>query len=193
MTLTPDEARGMLADIDQIAKRMRNTLAASALAPNLMIWGLVWGVGFVCAYHWPEKANLGWIPFVGVGLLLSMIVGMRQHRQRLVLSDGERKMGWQLMWFWLTIFSYATAMALILHPTDGRDFVAIFVMFSMMAYVIMGLWLRSAVLIFVGVLVSAATLAGRFMFDPQHFLLWMAAFGGGGLFFPGVYVYWRWR
>ena len=190
---SPQEAREMLADIDQVAKKMRNSLAAGDLAPNLMLWGVVWAIGFVLSYFLPTRTGTIWLWLIPAGLLMSMTFGYRNARRRLVNSESDRKLGLQMFSFWMTIFAFATAMVYVLHPQDGRDFCAIFVLFSMMAYVIMGIWLKSVPLAIVGLLVSAATIGGRLMLEPQPFLIWMAVFGGGALFFAGLYIQLRWR
>jgi len=141
---SPEQAREMLADIDQIAKRMRNTTAAGALGPNLVIWGLAWAAGFTMSRLWPEKSGFLWTALMIVGGLASAAVGFKQHRQRLVLSDAEKKVGVQMLAFWLTVFAFATALLFVLKPKDGRDICVIFVLFSMMAYVIMEYGSRAA-------------------------------------------------
>jgi hypothetical protein len=57
----------------------------------------------------------------------------------------------------------------------------------------MGIWLRSPLLSVIGLVITAAALAGRVCVPPRTFLLWMAVFGGGGLFLPGLYVKLRWK
>src|SRR5512133_1439349 len=104
---SPEQAREMLADIDQIARRMRNTTAASALGPNLVIWGLAWAAGFIGTRFWPTQALVVWTTILTLGMLASAFVGYRQHRQRLVLSEAEKKLGWQMLGFWLTVFAFA--------------------------------------------------------------------------------------
>lgn len=190
---SPEQAREMLADIDQIARRMRNTTAASALGPNLVIWGLVWVAGFLGTRFLPERAGTIWFTVLPLGILASSWVGFRQHRRGLILSEIERKMGWQLGGFWLTIFAFATALLFTIQPRDGRDVCVIFVLFSMMAYVLMSIWLKSGVLAVVGFTVGIATVVGRLWLNEQQFLVWMAIFGGGGLLLPGLYIQWRWR
>ena len=172
---------------------MRNTTAASSLGPNLVIWGLAWAAGFGGSRFWPGHPGMLWGSLLTVGMLASVLVGVQQHRKRVVLSESEKKLGWQLAAFWVTVFAFATAMIFTLDLKDGRDICVIFVLFSMMAYVIMGLWLKSGVLAVVGFAVSIATIVGRLWLDEQQFLIWMAVFGGGGLLLPGLYIQWRWR
>lgn len=188
-----EQAREMLADIDQVAKRMRNTTAAGALGPNLVIWGLVWMAGFVGTMFAQEKSGMLWGGVLAIGGLATVIVGVRESRKRLILSEAEKKLGLQMFLFWITVFAFATALLFTIRPRDGRDICVIFVLFSMMAYVIMGIWVRSGVLAVTGLVVAAATVVGRLLLGEQQFLIWMAVFGGGGLLVPGLYIQWRWR
>ncbi len=183
----------MLADIDDVAKKMRNTLAASSLAPNLMIWGIVWAIAFTGTYFRGQHGGWIWLVACMMGLLASAVVGFSQHKQRVVLSQSEKQLGKKMVVFWLSVFAYASLMVFVLKPTYGPDFVTIFVLFTMLAYVVMGLWLSSLPLALVGAFITLVTVFGRFALSEPHFLLWMAAFGGGGLFVPGLYIHWRWR
>ena len=192
MTLTPDEARGALTDIDQVARRMRNTVAASSLGPSLTVWGLVWMLGFGLTHWFHEHVWIIWGTLIALGGMATTLTTIRLVRRRDIESATDRKQARQLAWFWVTVIGYASLLAFLLHPSDYRDFPMIFVLMGMMGYILMGIWLRSGPLAFTGVLVTIAAVIGR-VYEPFPYMLWMAIFGGGGLFFPGLYVWLRWR
>lgn len=191
--VSPEQAREMLADIDGITRRMRKTLAASSLAPNLMIWGAMWAIGFMASHFGVRSEGWFWAGMITAGALCSAIATWRATKQRIVVSEEDKRLGWQLMWFWIAVLGYATTMLFVRPSVDGRDIVVNFVMFSMLGYVIMGIWLRSGALCVIGLIVTASLFAGRLAIDERYFLPWMAIFGGGGLFVSGAYIRLRWR
>src|SRR5215207_8278894 len=90
--LSPEEARAMLADIDQVAKRMRNALAASSLGPNLAIWGLVWMAGFTCTYFWPDQPVRTWTSLLTAGMVFTVAYNIWLARQKRVTSEAEKQL-----------------------------------------------------------------------------------------------------
>jgi uncharacterized membrane protein len=191
-TITPAEAREALADIDQVARQMKRTLSASPLGSNLILWGLVWIAGFLGTGLAPGRAGTVWAVLGLLGGGGSMALGLAQRRNPAVRSDQARKLGLQLLLFWLAVTAYAFALAFLLVHGPLDRMVAI-VSTYMLGYVAMGIWLRSPILALVGLGVTCATFLGRALVPPELFLPWMALFGGGGLLVPGLYVRFRWR
>lgn len=191
--VSPEQAKEMLADIDQMARRIRKTLAASALAPNLMVWGAVWAIGFTATFLNVARHGWFWAGLIAVGAVLTFIITWRAARERVVVSDEEKRLSWQIFWFWVAVLGYATALLFVRPPREGQDVVVTFVMLSMLGYVVMGIWVRSLALAVIGLFVTATMMVGRLGIDQQYFMPWMAVFGGGGLFMSGVYIRLRWR
>ncbi len=55
MPLTPDEAERSLRDIQAAGRRSRSAYGHNAAAPHLIVWGVVWFVGYgpvSCARAW---------------------------------------------------------------------------------------------------------------------------------------------
>ena len=67
----------------------------------------------------------------------------------------------------------------IAQPTSGEQASTLVVTFIMFSYVVVGLWMER-VLLWVGLLTTAMTLIGYFVF-PGYYNLWMAFLGGGHL------------
>jgi len=116
----------------------------------------------------------------------------RQMRRTLAASQFScHLMTWGLVW--IAIIAYAEMLGWLLPlPTVGARLVVI-VTIVMLGYVVLGIWLRSSILSLIGLGVTLATLAGWHWLLPRDFMLWMAVFGGGGLFVPGLYVQLRWK
>ena len=191
--ITPAEARESLADIDFTARQMRRALAASQFSAHLMTWGLVWIVGFGCSYLFSHGIGRVWAVLVSLGLACSLGLGLAEQRRPVVQSAQGRKLGLQILLFWIAIIAYAEMLGWLLPlPTVAARLVVI-VTVIMLGYVVLGIWMRSAILGLIGLGVTLATLAGWHWLLPRDFMLWMAVFGGGGLFVPGLYVRLRWK
>jgi len=99
----------------------------------------------------------------------------------------------QISLFWVTVLGYLLAICLMLPRMHWADQLLLIVTFLMFAYVLMGIWLQTPILVTIGLAVTALAWAGRLLLPPHFFLLWMAVFGGGGLFLPGLHVKLRWK
>lgn len=191
--LTPDQAREALADIEMVARHTRRAVASSQMGDNLLLWGALWIVAFTLSHLSPVHTSRIWMVVGSLGMVATLGLGFREHRQGNVRSAQTRRLMAQVALFWLTVMVYAMALGMLLPLRNGADQLAVIVTVLMMAYVLMGIWVRSGLLAAIGLVVSVAALAGRAFLDFRGFLLWMAVFGGGGLFLPGLYIKLRWR
>ncbi len=192
-TITQEEARDALADIDQVARQTRRAVAGSELGTNLLLWGAVWILGFTLSYLSPRNSGRIWMVLSALGIVGTVGAGIRHHRKGMVQSEQARKLLGQIALFWLAVITYAMVLGLLIPRKNGVDELTLIISVMMLAYVLMGIWLRSPILSAIGILVTIATLVGRAWLPPRYFMLWMAVFGGGGLFVPGLYVKLRWK
>jgi hypothetical protein len=63
----------------------------------------------------------------------------------------------------------------------------------MFAYVVMGLWFGSWLMVILGIVVTCFTLVGFHLIPVGYYCLWMAVTAGGGLLGTGLYMKLRWR
>jgi hypothetical protein len=191
--LTQDEAREALADIDQVARLTRKALAGSQMGTNLLLWGAIWILGFTLSYVIPRETGRIWMVLPGLGIVATVVAGVRHYRQGMVQSEQARKLLGQVSLFWLVVIIYALVLGLLIPRKHGVDELTLIVCILMLGYVLMGIWLKVPILSFIGLVVTVATLVGWSYLPPRYFMLWMAVFGGGGLFVPGLYVKLRWK
>ncbi len=192
--LSPDEARQALADIEHTTRQMQRALAGSGMSTGLMTGGVMWVVGFTLNFFVPWHSGRMWwlVSSVGMGFIAFSIY--RQHRREEVKSAEKSRHLRQISFFWAAVLGYLLAICLMLPSMFWADQLLLIVAFLMFAYVVMGIWLQTPMLVIIGLAVTAVAWAGRLLLPPRYFLLWMAAFGGlGGLFLPGLYVRLRWK
>jgi hypothetical protein len=192
-TLSREEAREALADIDHIARRMRRSVGTGPMGWNLVVWGLVWMLAFSLSYWFPGRDGRIWGVLNSAGLCATAVTVFLHRRDAFVRSEEEHKVGLQILQFWSAVIGFALVLGLTLGFRNPADQMVFFVTIMMLAYVLMGIWVKSPVLCGIGLVVTAATLAGRAWLPQGPFHLWMAFFGGGGLLFPGLYVLLRWK
>lgn len=191
--VTQEEAREALADIDQVARQTRRAVAGSQMGTLLLLWGAIWILGFTLSYLSPRNSGRIWMALSGLGIGGTALAGFLHHRKGMVQSEQSQKLLGQIALFWLAVMAYAMALGMLIPRKNGVDEMTLIVCIMMLAYVLMGIWLRSSILAAIGLLVTVAALAGRSFLPPRAFMLWMAVFGGGGLFVPGLYVKLRWK
>lgn len=173
--------------IRQVMEQTRRSIAVGGGGYFMIIWGVVWLVGFL-GTQFLEGTAEGWLwlSVDALGALASVAVGYRLGTRMRV------RPGWRLGLFWLALIVYAGLWAWILLPPDGMRLALFIVTAAMFGYVVMGIWLSSQLIAWVGVGVTALALAGYFLL-PAYFAAWMALLGGGTLIGSGLYISRRWR
>jgi hypothetical protein len=201
-TITPEAARASLAEVDRIATQIRQTIAWSRTTPLLILWGVIWVIGFAAAQYFPPWGFRlwTWLDIAGVvGSVLLLSPVRRSPIKGINLGLGRISVAW------LALLGYGTLWAALLCPWElshraewaayapliGRKIAAFSSTVCMFGYLVMGLWLGRFFL-WLGLLVTATTLVGYY-FVSDYFFLWMALTGGGSLIAAGVFIRKFWR
>jgi hypothetical protein len=181
MPLTRDEATSTLRDIAKAERRSFSAFGYKSGAPHLILWGLVWVLGYGGTYLYPAEANPIWLTLAGAGAVASTVIGMRSK------PKTKQKFSWRIFFTWLAAMGALSSIASIFAPVNGMQVGSLFPLAIGWAYVIMGIWLGGRFAI-AGLVVVALTLFGFFHLDPQQFLLWMAFLGGATLIGTGLWL-----
>jgi hypothetical protein len=185
MNLSSEEAESSLVDIDRMVARTRRAIVAGHGANQLILWGILWMIGFGAGHFSQINRGLIWMPIGLVGGALSWWIGFRDPRP--VQSPAVGRIGW----VFLALLGFAVIWAVILHPFNHRHLAAYFATVFMFPYVVGGLWFgRFFVLLGLGV--AGAALIGVF-FLSRWLDLWMAVAGGGSLVVSGLYIRRAWK
>lgn len=182
---TPDEARAALALIEQTAQRLRQALSTSALGDYLIIWGLVWSVGFLNEALFPALADPVWLVADGMGLVATLGATWRQIPR--VRSRQQAAFGRQIGALWLGLLLYGGLIVLVAQPHTAPQLTLLIALVAMLGYFVTGVWTRSRALLGLSLTLTAAMLLGYAWLRPW-FALWMAFWGGGGLLAGGLYL-----
>jgi hypothetical protein len=189
MNVSPTEAEEALAIIQVMMQKTRRAISSSGAYLFLIIWGVVWLLGFLGSQFLPiETAGYVWIGLDTLGGILSAVIGIRMNRGVRSLSSGTS--GKRIAIFWMLLFLYCVASIAVAWPADGKQLAMFIILFVMVGWLAMGL-LLSFTSIWPGVIITALALVGYFLL-PGIFNLWMAILGGGGMIVLGLYIRSRW-
>lgn len=186
MDLTRQEAQQALAEIEAVRRQARRAVAYGGAPYFLMLWGVVWFLGFLGSQFLPpETSGWTWLALAGAAVPATFVIGARLGRR------VRSPIGARLGLFWLALLAYALLWLYLARPIDGALMSLLIVTFAMFGYVVMGLWLGGGIG-WLGLAVTALALLGYFGLRP-YYGLWMALVGGGALFGSGLYILRRWR
>jgi hypothetical protein len=189
MHISPSEAEEALAAIDAVMQKTRKSIASSGAYKFLILWGIIWMVGFLSNHFLPEDtASKIWIGLDIAGLVLSGVIGARLNRN--VRSASATTTGKRIGWFWLLLFLYCSAVIGVAWPVDTKQLAMFIILIVSIGWMAMGLLLSFAS-IWWGLALTVTSLIGYFLL-PDFFYLWMAFLGGGGMIALGFTIRKRW-
>jgi hypothetical protein len=185
MNATPEEARASIDEVEKIVARTRGAIASARCGPMLVLWGVIWMIGYAGTQFFPAWSGRLW-----AGLDLAGGAGS------FFMASGSRSLrghglGRRIGLAWLALGVYAVLWAYILAPFNGRFFGAYPAAVAMFGHVVIGIFL-DVFMLFLGLAVTAITVAGMFLL-PDWFNLWMAATAGGSLVAAGFHIQTRWK
>ncbi len=177
MTLSPSEANDALADIRKTQKASATTYGYRKASPHLILWGVVWMIGYSAT--WLRPAWWPVWPFLAVaGVTLSIWIGRR---------SGGARADWRPITSGMAVTAFIVAVFAIMQPTNGAQIGAFIPILVALSYTLVGIWARAPRMLATGIVVAALTVGGFFWLQP-YFLPWMAVVGGGALIAGGLWL-----
>lgn len=181
MGISRNEAASALTDIENTAGRSRLLKGYHASGPILMVWGVIWALGYSgMGLLPPEQWGLIWLVLDVVGVAATLFLSRT--------GKGEAKTGhgWKIgAGVFAVLLFYAATFALF-RPASIDAAIAYPGVVTGLVYALLGVafWPRY---LWIGAAVFAASLVGYFFFQPW-LAFWMAAVGGGGLIVAGLWL-----
>jgi len=182
MAITKTEAAEALSEIERTAGRTQELRGYRTAGPILMLWGVIWVVGYVATGLLPaERWGLIWIPLDLIGFALTILVH-RKGRADSATGAGS----WRTPATALAIIAFYAAVLTVFQPLAPNTYLAFPGLVVGALYGLMGIW-RMTRYLWIGAAVFVLTLIGFFGF-PMWLAFWMAATGGGGLILGGLWM-----
>ncbi len=190
--LNGENAQESLAAIENIMKQTRKAIASSHANSLLILWGVIWVVNNTVLQFYPDYAHyISW-GFVAVGMFGTFLIHHISHTQPSIRSEHRLRIGRRILCSWILLYAYVFIWLAMLAPFNGLQINAVCSTAAMFAYILIGLWVGSYFMVWLGLAVTAMTLIG-FYFIPHYYCLWMAITGGGAILCTGLYIRFRWR
>jgi hypothetical protein len=178
MTVSRADASAALADVAAAENRSATLRGYQSAAPHLIIWGVAWAAGYVITDLAPRVANIAWLVILVFGTLADLAAA------RLDRPQAENGAATGMVFLILIVFVGGTLA--VMQPSDPRQTGAFIPLVAAAGYAVIGL-MGAPRLLVLGSAMAVLTLGGFFLL-PAHFLLWMAAVGGGSLVLGGVWL-----
>jgi hypothetical protein len=178
MSLSSKEAAETLSDVEQAARRSARAFGYSKAAPHLIMWGVIWVIGYSATDLRPADAGLIWLALVVAGCTIGFLLGRSD-------SSAGAKYSWRFLGIAAILCLFIGATYTLMWPVSGSQTGAFIPLLFGTIYAGVGLWLGMRFLI-TGVAMIVLTLGGYFYLH-EHFLLWQAFVGGGGLILAGIW------
>jgi hypothetical protein len=180
MPVSPAEAKDTLRDISATARASSTFYGYRTAAPHLILWGILWFVGYGASYFRPAWSFV-WPVVVIVGVIGSFWFGRQSSKTKSSVC------AWRYAGTSLAIYLFIAAIFAIMQPRSDAQVGAFFPILVALFYSLIGIWTRGIRMIVAGVVIAALTLGG-FFWLPQIFPLWMALVGGGALILGGFWL-----
>ena len=180
MALSPAEAQSALKDIEKTENRAAASQHGRMAAPHLIIWGVIWAIGYLIGAIRPGISWI-WIPLIIGGVIGSYI------QDRRVSAGKVSGFSWRYGASFAVIFVFIFALMAIMRPTEVNQIGAFYPLVIGLYYTFAGIWTKGWRMLPLGLAMMALTVTGYF-FLPDYFLYWMAAVGGGGLILGGLWM-----
>jgi hypothetical protein len=176
MALSPREAAEALQSIASTESRSATLHGYREAAPHLVLWGVLWVIGYGLTHAMPTRAAAIWGMIVVLGLAADTLTMFRK--------DG-RSAASCFVAIAATLAVFCIATFAIMAPS-GRQVAAFIPLVIAASYVTGGIWLGNRYIV-AGIAVAVLTLGGFFLLR-EYFLLWMAVVGGGALLLAGLWL-----
>lgn len=183
MPISTQEAAEALSNIALTQHRASILRGYERGAPHFLLWGLIWIVGYSLTDITPSMAGPGWLVLDVIGITGSYFLG-RAAAANAPLASGTY--GRRFFAVGVTLFAFVFATYFTMRPSSAAQFGAFPALLMAAIYTLVGIWrgVRWAVS---GVVLGVLTIAGFVLFK-EHFMLWMAAAGGGTLLLTGLWL-----
>ncbi len=184
MSVSKDDARSALHDVETAERRSQTLFGYALASPYLLLWGVLWIIAGAGGAASPANAGIVWgvvdiVGFVGTAWLIvrhARRCGERDDRMRLFRYVGSAAV--------LAAFSGLTLMIFV--PIKGGDVTMFFTLLLAAGYAIAGCWVGLRYATIGGALGGLAV--GVFVAAPEYLHLIVPFAGGGALILGGVWM-----
>jgi hypothetical protein len=179
MTISSQEASAMLADIDAVVARVKQSRIYRRAGDVAILWGALQFLRTTLFYFFPTTMAMGWfsVDLVGVALTVILI-----NRGGLAVS----RFPYRLVATFLLFYAFGWIWSDLIGAMNGRQLAAFWPTLFQFGYSVAGLWFGSAFLV-IGLTATALTLAA-YLWGGDYSWLWLMIVDGGTLIVAGLWM-----
>jgi hypothetical protein len=181
LTIDRNEAAQALSEIDDIARRVRQSRFYHQASLMLILWGALGFAAYLVGMLMPRQAGWVWVCANVTGVIGSIGISLFIHEK-----SGLRTFDWRAVVAMMLLFGFGLFWAVGIARLPSRELNAFWATYFMLIYSLVGLWLGPGFLV-IGLGITALTLIGYFHVGA-YFELWMAFVNGGGLILGGLWM-----
>ncbi len=172
----PEEASAMLADVDSVIARVKQSRIYHAASEILILWGILIAFGDLAIAAAPRLASWAWLALdaLGVALTMARLSRLRRARRGLLRFVAAFALFAAFGFLWSQGFA----------RLGPRELAAFWPTLFLFGYALAGLWFGAAFTA-VGVALTILIVAGYFA-AGDAFPLYLALVNGGGLILCGL-------
>ena len=174
------QASEALDEINEIARRVRQSTIYNLTSLMLIMWGVLVFAGNITLFLWPRTAGYVWFAVDAIGIAGSFAISALDYTRTRIRTFDIR-----MLVAFLLFLAFGIFCSWLGHFTS-RQMGTFWPIYFMLVYTIAGLWVGQA-FVAIGVSIIALTLIGYF-FVGDAFDLWMAVVNGGGLILGGLWM-----
>jgi len=184
MSVSKHEAEAALSQIDSVTRRGMALRSYRHAGPILMVWGLIWGLGYLgMAKVAPEYWGWMWGGLDVVGVVGTLVLSSRFKP----VDGGLPGQAWRSSLGMAACVAFILAIVAVFPKTELLPYIALPGLFVGFLYTVMGVVMAAWRYALIGAVVFLATLLGYYAW-PQYLAEWLALVGGGGLFLSGLWL-----
>jgi hypothetical protein len=181
MGISKSEAASALTDIESAARRSGLLKGYHYASPILMIWGVIWAIGYsAMGVLEPQLWGVVWLVLDVVGVVSTMLLAKRGK------GTARTSQSWKILAGVFAILIFYGGTFALFRPDSTDAAIAYPGMVTGLVYAGIGIAFAPRYL-WIGAALFAASLVGFFYFQPW-LAFWMAAAGGGALFVSGLWL-----
>ena len=174
------EAATALQEIANTEKQSQKAYHYQQASPHLVLWGVIWMIGYAVTYVRPRWYPL-WDVLVVIGMAGSFFISFHGRAK-----DSHSTFGWRYAATFVVVLLFIAALFAILPPAP-LQIDAFFPLLIALWYALMGIWTRATRIAVLGFALGLLTVGGYFWLQ-HYFPLWMAGVGGGALILGGFWL-----
>ncbi len=179
MTMDAERAGAILAEVDSIVAKVRQSRLYRLAGALLVLWGAIVIAADLIGFVWPRWSVWTWAAANALGAAASFLM-LRAG------ADAPRRMPWRFLAAFVVFVAFGLLWSVGFGRFGPRELDAFWPTLFLFGYALAGLWFGAAFAA-LGLGLSALVLAG-YLWSGAWFDLWLAAVNGGGFILCGLWM-----